>query len=174
VLQAGTIERIQVITALLLCTVIGISDGDTLTVRCPQQSTGWLEDSEARNIRVRLADIDAPEKSQPFGQRSKQHLAALCFQKQAEVMPQARLDRYGRTVAHVRCDGQDANAAQVKAGMAWVYGRYAPQGSHLMALQASAMHERLGLWSDDRPVPPWDWRRLRRVAFTPQAPDPQR
>ena len=159
------------ITALLLCTVIGISDGDTLTVRCAEQSTGWLQNQEARNIKVRLADVDAPEKAQPFGQRSKQHLAALCFQRQAEVTAQARLDRYGRTVAHVRCEGQDASAAQVKAGMAWVYARYAPQGSPLRALQASAMHARLGLWSEDRPVPPWDWRRLRRTSFTAQTLD---
>ena len=162
-------ERIQVITALLLCTVIGISDGDTLTVRCTQQSTGWLRHQEARNIKVRLADIDAPEKAQPFGQRSKQHLAAVCFQKQAEITPQSRLDRYGRTVAYVRCEGQDANAAQVKAGMAWVYARYASQGSPLRALQTSAMQGRLGLWSEDRPVPPWDWRRLRRASFTAEA-----
>jgi len=111
---------------------------------------------------VRLADIDAPEKAQPFGQRSKQYLSDLCFRKQAEVVPQARLDRYGRTVAHVRCDGQDANAAQVKAGMAWVYTRYAAKGSSLQAIQAKAMDDRRGLWSDDHPVPPWDWRRLKR------------
>ena len=151
------------IAALLLCTVVGISDGDTLTARCAERSTSSASEQEVlRTIKVRLADIDAPEKAQPFGQRSKQYLSDLCFRKQAEVVPQARLDRYGRTVAHVRCDGQDANAAQVKAGMAWVYTRYAAKGSSLQAIQAKAMDDRRGLWSDDHPVPPWDWRRLKR------------
>jgi micrococcal nuclease len=126
--------------------VIGISDGDTLTVLHEQQQ-----------IKVRLAEIDAPEKAQAFGARAKQSLSDLCFGKQAEVVPQSS-DRYGRTVARVRCDGIDANAEQVRRGMAWVFDRYVTDRS-LYALQDEARTARRGLWSDPAPVPPWEWRR---------------
>ena len=105
--------------AALLCLVIGISDGDTLTARC--ETPAGLE--EYQNIKVRLAEIDAPEKGQPFGTRSRQHLADLCFQKPSTVTPRTK-DRYFRTVATVACEGVDAGAEQVRAGMAWVFAWY--------------------------------------------------
>ena len=100
-------------TTLLICLVIGIADGDTLTVRC-ELPTGM------ENFKVRLAEIDAPEKGQAFDTRSKQHLSDVCFRKPAEVRPPTT-DRHGRTVARVICDGIDASAEQVRAGMAWVF-----------------------------------------------------
>jgi endonuclease YncB( thermonuclease family) len=93
-----------------------MSDGDTLTARC-------VTAAGTENLKVRLAEIDAPEKRQAFGSRSRQHLAALCFRKQAEVRPAAS-DRYRRIVARVHCEGTDANAEQVRAGMAWAFTRY--------------------------------------------------
>ena len=98
-------------TAALICLVIAIADGDTLTARC--EGADGME-----NIKFRLAEIDAPEKGQAFGARSKQHLAELCFQKQATVTPRTK-DRYLRTVANVECEGVDAGTEQVRAGMAW-------------------------------------------------------
>ena len=65
----------------------------------------------------------APEKGQPWGNRSRQHLAALCFGKPAIVSPRVT-DRYGRTVARVECDGVDVSAEQVRVGKAWVFDRY--------------------------------------------------
>jgi endonuclease YncB( thermonuclease family) len=150
------------IEALLFCTVVGISDGDTLTARCSRRP-GESTLDQVETLKVRLAEIDAPEKAQAFGQRAKQHLSALCYQRPAEVIPQARPDRYGRTIAHVRCAGQDANAAQVRAGFAWVYTRYAPKASPLHALQRDAMDAHRGLWSGEAAVPPWDWRRHRQL-----------
>ena len=94
------------LAALLICSVIAISDGDTLSARC-------AIDGAPQTITVRLAEVDAPKKAQPFGARSKQNLSALCFRKSAQVRP-VSLDRYGRTVAHVTCDGQDASAEQVR------------------------------------------------------------
>lgn len=102
------------LVAAFLATVIGISDGDTLTVL----------DEDKQQVKIRLAEIDAPEKKQPFGTKSKQSLSDLCFGKQAEIIPQVK-DRYKRTVARVRCAGVDANAEQVNRGMAWVYRQYA-------------------------------------------------
>lgn len=134
------------IVVIFIASVIGISDGDTLTVL-----------HERQQIKIRLAEIDAPEKAQPFGVKSKQSLSDLCFGKQAEVVPQTR-DRYGRTVARVRCDGIDANAEQVRRGMAWVYDRYVTDRS-LYLLQEEARSARRGLWADPTPFPPWEWRK---------------
>ena len=92
--------------------VIHITDGDNLTVVINDEWT-----------RVRLAGIDAPEKSQPFGTRSRQSLSDLCFWKQVTVIPKGK-DQYGRMFAKVRCGDVDAGEEQVKRGMAWVYDHY--------------------------------------------------
>jgi micrococcal nuclease len=126
--------------------VIGISDGDTLTI---------LESGQP--VKIRLANIDAPEKAQPFGNRSKQSLSDLCFGKGAEYTPQAK-DRYGRTVALVNCAGIEANKAQVERGMAWVYPKY-NRDPLLPAVEESAKVGKRGLWADPQPVPPWEWRK---------------
>lgn len=109
-----------------------------------------------RQVKVRLAEIDAPEKRQPFGQRSRQALADLCFQKTARICT-ATTDRYGRTVARVECAGVDANAEMVRRGMAWVYTRYQTDAG-LIRLEAQARERRAGLWADSSPQPPWEWR----------------
>lgn len=135
----------QLITAL----VIGISDGDTMTV---------LQDHQ--QVKIRLAEVDAPEKAQPFGTRSRQSLADLCFKAQAEIRPQTR-DRYGRTVARVTCNGIDASQHQVGTGMAWAYTKYLTDPA-IKAAENQARAANLGLWVDPNPVPPWDWRKSQR------------
>ena len=151
-----------IVSAALLCLVIGVTDGDTLTARCDAAA-----DSSTQWIRVRLAEIDAPEQHQPFGTRSRKHLASLCFRQTAEVRPVAAgggLDRYGRTVAHVACRGIDANAEQVRAGYAWVFDRYVLD-RQLYSLQSEARAAHRGLWVDAQPVAPWEWRRAARSAL---------
>jgi endonuclease YncB( thermonuclease family) len=137
-------------SALLFCLVIAIADGDTLTARCDTPAG-------KENITIRLAEIDAPEKRQPFGTRSRQHLAELCFKKTAEVKHRAR-DRYGRTVGRVTCEGVDANVEQVRAGMAWAYKQYVTD-PHIPDLERDAKRSGIGLWSDANPIAPWQWRR---------------
>lgn len=137
-------------SATLLCLVIAISDGDTLKARCGDPGA-------YRQLTIRLAEIDAPEKAQPYGQRSRQHLADLCFQTQAAVRPISQ-DRYGRTVARVECRGQDASLEQARSGMAWAYTRFLTD-PEIKRLEESARAAGLGLWADPAPVPPWDWRR---------------
>lgn len=139
------------------CLVVGIADGDTLTARCGQP--GAYE-----QVKVRLAEIDAPEKKQPFGERSRQSLANMCFQREAVLRP-TTIDRYGRTVARVECDGRDANADQVRAGMAWAYTHYQTDPA-IPLLEHQARRARIGLWSDlgtaAEPTAPWEWRKVRR------------
>nr|WP_284424765.1 thermonuclease family protein [Acidovorax sp. SUPP1855] len=106
--------------------------------------------------------MDAPERRQAFGNASRQHLAALCFQQRAQIAPRTT-DRYGRLVADVACQGQDAGGELVRSGMAWVYKRYAAKrDAPLSRLEAQARAARAGLWADPAPVAPWEWRRSQR------------
>lgn len=126
--------------------VVGVADGDTLTVLLEHQ----------QSVKVRLAEIDAPEKTQAFGRRSKESLAALCFGRAAVIEDKGR-DRYGRVIGRTSCAGIDASGEQVRRGMAWVFDRYATDLS-LYTLQDEAKADRRGLWRDPAPVPPWDYR----------------
>lgn len=143
------------ITALF-CLVVGISDGDTLTARCPTQDAAH----PYQQVKVRLAGIDAPERRQAYGERSRQHLAGLCFQQEARITVRTT-DRYGRSVADVECKGQDAGMELVRAGMAWHYRQYGKQHMHLAGIEADARARRAGLWVDREPVAPWEFRRKR-------------
>ena len=145
----------------LLCLVVGVSDGDTIKVRCG--SPGQYEQRS-----VRLSAIDAPEKRQAFGQRSKQSLSDLCFQQQATLRT-VDIDRYGRTVADVACRGKDAGAEQVRSGMAWVYRQYARGYDSLYPIEQDARRAGRGLWRDPQPVPPWEWRRAAKAGHAPIA-----
>jgi endonuclease YncB( thermonuclease family) len=93
--------------------VISVADGDTITVL----------DSEKVQHKIRLAGIDAPEKKQPFGNRSKEYLSGLVFGKNVTVETNKR-DKYQRSVGKVLVDGVDANLEQIKRGMAWHYKAY--------------------------------------------------
>ncbi len=146
------------IASVVLCLVVGVSDGDTLKARCGDP--GAYE-----QVTIRLAEIDAPEKGQAFGQRSKLSLAALCFAQWATIEKlstdlKASRDRYGRTVARVQCRGRDASSEQVRQGMAWFFPRYGKDAS-IRALEEDAKASRAGLWADPGPVAPWEWRSVR-------------
>lgn len=149
----------------IACLVIAIADGDTLTARCEGDPAPY-------NVVVRLAEIDAPEKRQAFGTVSKQHLADLCFQKVAELQGTTK-DRYGRTVARVRCDGVDANAAQVRAGMAWAFTQYLTDRS-IADMERDAREQHRGLWRDPVPVAPWQWRKAQGSTCEGPPPWPSR
>lgn len=141
------------LAAVMACLVTGIADGDTLRLTC--------DDAAGRaTVSVRLAEIDAPEKGQPFGGRAKAHLARLCFGRIATVEPVAT-DRFSRTVARVECDGRDAGHEMLVAGLAWRFVRYSRDPATGVA-EAQARAARVGLWHDESPVPPWEWRASRR------------
>jgi micrococcal nuclease len=130
--------------------VVKVIDGDTLKVR----------DASGIVRVVRVGQIDAPEKKQPYGVQSKQGLIALCAGKQAEITVETT-DRYGREVAKVECAGTDAGLAQVWDGNAWVYPKYAHDAVYF-ATERRAKLNKKGLWADANPVPPWEWRKAQR------------
>ncbi len=127
-------------------TVVGVLDGDTIEVK-----TG-----PATVTRVRLADIDAPEKSQAFGQRAKEALSRKVFGQEVEILMHNR-DRYGRTVATVMNGDRNINLEMVQDGMAWWYRQYSRNPNFGFA-EAQARKLSKGLWIDQFAVPPWDFR----------------
>lgn len=139
----------RLIQEVFLALVIAISDGDTLTVL----------NTAHEQVKIRLAEIDAPERRQAFGQRSKESLSDLCYQVRAEIRP-ISIDRYGRTIAQVTCNGVDANAEQIKRGMAWVYRAYS-NNPQLLQWEGEAKADMRGLWIDPNPTPPWEFRKVK-------------
>ena len=126
--------------------VVAVHDGDTLTVLAAGQ----------RRVRVRLAQIDAPERDQPFGQKSRQSLSGMVLHRMASVDVQ-KMDDYGRTVGTVMVYGTKVEAELVRRGLAWVYRQYS-HDPQLLALEAEAKAARRGLWASANPIAPWDWR----------------
>jgi endonuclease YncB( thermonuclease family) len=134
-------------------TVIAIQDGDTLTV---------LDESNMEH-RVRLTGIDAPEKRQAYGQRAKQSLSDCAFSKDAMVEG-GEIDRYGRLVGKVIVQGVDCNKRQIDLGLAWHYKQYQKEQTssdrqRYAQVEEAARALRVGLWADDEPIPPWNFRR---------------
>lgn len=128
--------------------VVGVHDGDTLTVLHGLRSK--------KAVKVRLAGIDAPEIGQAFGTNSKKALSDLVFGKTIHVSDHGH-DDYGRTIADVYVDDVWINLAMVGQGMAWRYAHYS-RDPKLGAAEIHARSEHLGLWQDKHPEPPWDWR----------------
>jgi len=132
--------------------IVGVSDGDTVT----------LLDTSKQQHKIRLDGIDAPEKGQAFGDRSKQSMSDLAFGRDAEAHC-PKVDRYNRRVCKVIIDGVDVGLEQVRRGMAWVFVRYlkeleADRQAAYLAAESTARSQRRGLWRDPEPVAPWDWR----------------
>ena len=132
--------------------VISVSDGDTITVL----------DSKKNQLKIRLNGIDAPEKAQPFGQASKINLSSLVFSKEVDISWEKR-DRFQRILGKVLLNGQDICLEQIKNGMAWHYRQYQrdqaaeDRGSYYLA-EKDAREKRIGLWSDDAPIEPSQFR----------------
>jgi micrococcal nuclease len=154
----------KIIHSILICTcisltsnsqahkVIGISDGDTMTL---------LVDNKP--LKIRLANIDAPEKKQAYGQKSKESLSEICWETDATYQAQT-VDRYGRTVAVVFCNGKEVNREQVARGFAWVYTQYNKDQS-LPYLEKIAQTNKRGLWADKDAQAPWDFRKNKQSQF---------
>ena len=159
---------LAIATVMLVCThsataatltgrIVSIADGDTVT----------LLDASLQQHKIRLSGIDAPERRQPFGNRSRLHLGALVFGRQVTA-DCPKTDRYNRAVCRLEVDGVDANLAQIEAGMAWHYKDYAreqraPDRRRYAQAEDEARQSRRGLWADRAPMAPWDFRKARKT-----------
>ena len=128
--------------------VVSIADGDTITVL----------DADKKLHKVRLNGIDAPEKKQAFGAKSKAKLGELVAGKDV-VVDWTEKDNYGRVLGKVQQGLLDVNLQMVKEGLAWHYRKYS-KSDKLARAEAEAKAGKKGLWADPNPVPPWDFRKL--------------
>ncbi len=153
----------QASAAVLAGRVVGVTDGDTITVL----------DAAKIQYKIRVSGIDAPEKKQAFGQVSKENLSRLVFNKDVDI-EWTKYDRYKRIVGKVlvaspNCTVDcaknfDAGLSQINAGLAWWYRKYANEQPRedlpkyeQAELDAQSRHQ--GLWGDKAPIAPWDWRK---------------
>ena len=122
-----------------------ITDGDTIVLM--------------DRTRVRLHGIDAPERDQPYGSAATTALTDMV--EGSVYILEVDTDRYGRMIGQLyhSQDGYEINASMVCAGYAWWYERYAPDDIRLKVCQEDAERARDGLWEDEAPMPPWEWRR---------------
>ena len=150
----------KVIAATYYGTVVAVADGDTVTVL----------DEQRQRHKIRLAGIDAPERKQPYGQKAKQHLAEAIYEKQV-ALECSKVDKYRRAVCKITLDGTDINLMQIKSGMAWWYRKYSKEQAVLDRIayeteESEARNNMRGLWLEPSPVPPWEWRKTKKIAGT--------
>jgi micrococcal nuclease len=126
--------------------VVGIADGDTITV---------LDESNAQH-KIRLEGIDAPEKKQAFGEKSKTTLSEKVFQKDVVVRWEKK-DKYGRVLGAVYLDKRHINLEMVQEGLAWHYKRFS-KAKELAEAEVTARDTKVGLWAEENPMPPWEFR----------------
>ena len=131
--------------------VVGVSDGETVKVL----------DAGKKQHRIRLLGIDAPESNQAFGQKSKQYLSSLIFNKNVSITYKEK-DQYGRILGTIFYENENINLKMVQAGLAWHYVYFAKDNKELAEAEAAARKEKLGLWADPNPMPPWDFRRQKK------------
>ncbi len=131
--------------------VVAVTDGDTITV---------LDEMDKGNFKIRLDKIDAPEKKQAFGNKAKQFLSSLIFGKQVTVRYKA-VDRYGRIVGVVYCDGAEINLVMVQNGYAWHYCHYDKTPAYIQA-EKQARADKKGLWVSNVPMNPYEFRKMKK------------
>lgn len=135
--------------------VVRIIDGDSLKVQ-----------RDGKIYELRLYGIDTPEYRQPYSNKAKQYVRRHIYRQVVHVS-EKDIDRYGRIVALVTSGNETINRELVLEGLAWFYPRYCreqPLCSELQQLEKKAVKERRGLWRDEKPISPWEWKRRSRKA----------
>lgn len=141
---------VSILNAQITAKVVGIKDGDTVVV--------LLEGNIQKTLR--LAEVDCPEKGQPFGNNARQFTSNQVFGKLISYI-ETDTDRYGRSIAKVYYDGKYLSEELITAGLGWWYYQYSNNDS-LGKLQEKAKNTKIGLWQDPQPIAPWDFRRIQR------------
>ena len=128
--------------------VIKVTDGDSITIF-----------QEGEELRIRLAEIDAPERGQPYWRKSREALAKYVAGKEVEVV-EVDIDRYERIVGQVYLGDLWVNGALVRGGFAYVYPEYATS-SRLYAFEQEAKERKTGIWKlpEKERIKPWVWRK---------------
>lgn len=127
--------------------VVKVIDGDTFTVRTTTD----------QRVKIRLYGIDAPERGQDYGSKSRQFLNDLCYGKEVTIEDKGT-DQYGRTLGVVYIGDLNINAEMVKNGLAWYYN-YSVDDPHLEALEREAQKKGLNIWSMKNPISPYEYRK---------------
>lgn len=135
---------------ILSAKVIGIKDGDTVEVIDKQNST----------VTLRLAEVDCPEKKQPFGTKAKQFTSDLVYLKTITYIVTNK-DRYGRYVAKIYFENKYLSAEIIKKGMGWQYKKYS-NSKELAKFEQQARSKKIGLWIDPNPIYPSEWRKAKK------------
>jgi len=133
------------------CKVVGISDGDTITCLT----------NKKQQLKIRLYQIDAPEKKQAFGQKSKQLLSNLIFNKNIRLEPHKK-DKYRRTLGTIYLNKKDINLEMIRRGMAWYYP-FAKKNKLYEQEEKLARGHKRGLWQDKKATAPWEFRKNRKL-----------
>lgn len=148
--------------AALLASVVLESAANTISGKVTKVSDGdtvWITDAANEKHKIRLARIDAPEKSQPWGAESATVLRGWVFGKDVRV-EYAKRDKYGRILGTIFCGTNEVNLAMVQTGNAWHYNRF-DRTTAYSAAESAAKVARLGLWSQPDPINPFAWRKRR-------------
>jgi endonuclease YncB( thermonuclease family) len=127
-----------------------VYDGDTVKLRPVYSNTSELK--------LRLTDIDAPERNQVYGKKSRRALTKLCKGKNIVVSAQLLgIDKYNRHLGKLQCNQMDASLYLVEHGLAWHNAKYS-NDTVISNAASKARQQRLGLWKSKKPMPPWVWR----------------
>jgi len=132
---------------------VRIIDGDTIV----------LLDQNNKQHKIRLQGIDAPERNQVFGKKSKTFLSNSIAGKNVDI-EFIKKDQYGRIIGKIIFNTIDVNLELVRAGLAWHYKKYQREQnpedrSSYSHAEIFARENSLGLWSDPHAIAPWDWRK---------------
>ncbi len=138
---------------LLTAKVIGVRDGDTVEVL----------DDHNKTTMLRLAEVDCPEKKQPFGNAAKQFTSNMVYRKNVSYIITNK-DRYGRSVAKVYYKNKYLSAELIKNGMGWHYKKHS-RSKELALLEQNSRARRVGLWADPNAIAPWDWRKAKGAKY---------
>ena len=162
-------KKLPIVFVLISSLVYSYVQADTVTgniVRIIDGDTVVVLDSNKVQYKIRLMGIDAPEKKQAYGKKSKDNLSDLVAGKFV-VVEYDKLDRYQRIIGKIQLSGEDINLEQISSGMAWHYKKYQGEQSQVDRIKYSeaevdARNTKRGLWHDSEPIPPWDYRKSKR------------